>query len=150
VPTYPISLPATGTANVLNRAPLAQLAEQRTLNPRVRGSSPWRRTLPDLAFRPFGRGAGLVFGLVWEHIGNTGSRGARDERRGGFGCFAFGVLKERGVGVRGDRDLRVPEQVLHSLQILGRPVGQRRGAVSEVVQAHRRHARLPYEVFEAA
>ena len=26
------------------RAPLAQLAEQRTLNPRVRGSSPWRRT----------------------------------------------------------------------------------------------------------
>src|SRR3954471_24718340 len=26
-------------------APLAQLAEQRTLNPRVRGSSPWRRTL---------------------------------------------------------------------------------------------------------
>ena len=27
------------------RAPLAQLAEQRTLNPRVRGSSPWRRTV---------------------------------------------------------------------------------------------------------
>jgi hypothetical protein len=26
-------------------APLAQLAEQRTLNPRVQGSSPWRRTL---------------------------------------------------------------------------------------------------------
>ncbi len=30
-------------------APLAQLAEQRTLNPRVRGSSPWRRTRSDLA-----------------------------------------------------------------------------------------------------
>ena len=29
-------------------APLAQLAEQRTLNPRVRGSSPWRRTPSDL------------------------------------------------------------------------------------------------------
>ena len=29
-------------------APLAQLAEQRTLNPRVRGSSPWRRTRSDL------------------------------------------------------------------------------------------------------
>ena len=27
-----------------SQAPLAQLAEQRTLNPRVRGSSPWRRT----------------------------------------------------------------------------------------------------------
>src|SRR5580704_17093024 len=31
-------------------APLAQLAEQRTLNPRVRGSSPWRRTRSDLGF----------------------------------------------------------------------------------------------------
>jgi hypothetical protein len=31
-------------------APLAQLAEQRTLNPRVRGSSPWRRTRNDLGF----------------------------------------------------------------------------------------------------
>src|SRR4029453_9511608 len=29
------------------RAPLAQLAEQRTLNPRVRGSSPWRGTTPE-------------------------------------------------------------------------------------------------------
>ena len=35
--------------SVLN-APLAQLAEQRTLNPRVRGSSPWRRTRTDLGF----------------------------------------------------------------------------------------------------
>ena len=34
-------------------APLAQLAEQRTLNPRVRGSSPWRRTRTDLGFLPF-------------------------------------------------------------------------------------------------
>src|SRR5256884_8579571 len=36
-------------------APLAQLAEQRTLNPRVRGSSPWRRTRDqgsDLAILP--------------------------------------------------------------------------------------------------
>src|SRR5215472_3233025 len=34
-------------------APLAQLAEQRTLNPRVRGSSPWRRTRAELVFLPF-------------------------------------------------------------------------------------------------
>ena len=33
-----------------SHAPLAQLAEQRTLNPRVRGSSPWRRTRTDLGF----------------------------------------------------------------------------------------------------
>ena len=31
------------------QAPLAQLAEQQTLNLRVRGSSPWRRTHPGLA-----------------------------------------------------------------------------------------------------
>jgi hypothetical protein len=32
------------------QAPLAQLAEQQTLNLRVRGSSPWRRTGTDLGF----------------------------------------------------------------------------------------------------
>ena len=32
------------------KAPLAQLAEQQTLNLRVRGSSPWRRTSDDLGF----------------------------------------------------------------------------------------------------
>src|SRR5215469_18977313 len=36
--------------SVLN-APLAQLAEQRTLNPRVRGSSPWRRTCKNSVHR---------------------------------------------------------------------------------------------------
>ncbi len=35
------------------RAPLAQLAEQQTLNLRVRGSSPWRRTHSDLGLYPF-------------------------------------------------------------------------------------------------
>src|SRR5262245_8477311 len=44
----PVGMGGLGRAIVLrvvSRAPLAQLAEQRTLNPRVRGSSPWRRTL---------------------------------------------------------------------------------------------------------
>ena len=44
-----------------SHAPLAQLAEQRTLNPRVRGSSPWRRTRPDLlkrvTWRPLSSGS---------------------------------------------------------------------------------------------
>src|SRR6266851_572937 len=51
-------------------APLAQLAEQRTLNPRVRGSSPWRRTRPDLVLYP-GRlswpvPGGTRVGPVWD------------------------------------------------------------------------------------
>ena len=36
-----------------HHAPLAQLAEQQTLNLRVRGSSPWRRTHSDLGLYPF-------------------------------------------------------------------------------------------------
>jgi hypothetical protein len=86
---------------VADRAPLAQLAEQRTLNPRVRGSSPWRRTIGRL--RPChrsgphrrrrltepssrcldhevksagpARGAGL-FGRFWYSITGTHSRPA--------------------------------------------------------------------------
>src|SRR6202034_1277839 len=42
--------PILGNIWSVASAPLAQLAEQRTLNPRVRGSSPWRRTRPDLGF----------------------------------------------------------------------------------------------------
>src|SRR6202012_4952847 len=45
-----------------HQAPLAQLAEQQTLNLRVRGSSPWRRTMMAwstslrVIFVPFGPG----------------------------------------------------------------------------------------------
>jgi hypothetical protein len=42
--------PIAATITGVLLAPLAQLAEQRTLNPRVRGSSPWRRTRSDLGF----------------------------------------------------------------------------------------------------
>ena len=39
------SLPGPDTVSITAfQAPLAQLAEQQTLNLRVRGSSPWRRT----------------------------------------------------------------------------------------------------------
>src|SRR5262245_65997605 len=53
---------------VVSRAPLAQLAEQRTLNPRVRGSSPWRRTIDqgsDLVFRA---GSEPFSCLVWTDV----------------------------------------------------------------------------------
>ena len=57
--------------SVLN-APLAQLAEQRTLNPRVRGSSPWRRTRSGLGLYPF-RAAPR-----WPFLGYVGSMCARE------------------------------------------------------------------------
>src|SRR5205814_3647474 len=51
-------------------APLAQLAEQRTLNPRVRGSSPWRRTRDqgsDLVVLP---GSEPFSHPQWTHVGS--------------------------------------------------------------------------------
>ncbi len=51
-----------------HHAPLAQLAEQRTLNPRVRGSSPWRRTrkhVPDLRVLEVRGRAVVVPGPCW-------------------------------------------------------------------------------------
>src|SRR5258707_14465663 len=67
-------------------APLAQLAEQRTLNPRVRGSSPWRRTRPDLVFlpspapseRPLGAGGCSMAA----RLHGSCTRGAGDKRCG--------------------------------------------------------------------
>ncbi len=43
----------------MKNAPLAQLVEQRTLNPRVQGSSPWRRTEALFLKSIFGDGAFL-------------------------------------------------------------------------------------------
>ena len=56
--------------SVLN-APLAQLAEQRTLNPRVRGSSPWRRTRSDLGLRSL---QVFLFGPFHAHGSSTFAR----------------------------------------------------------------------------
>src|SRR5271169_3042366 len=79
-------------------APLAQLAEQRTLNPRVRGSSPWRRTGTDLGLYPFPaatlilRGAGLrpSWGhcdqLLFEYAGGMSGPGS------GAGRFPAGLV----------------------------------------------------------
>ena len=51
VVSNPIRMPRRSLlTSACSQAPLAQLAEQRTLNPRVRGSSPWRRTRSDLGF----------------------------------------------------------------------------------------------------
>jgi hypothetical protein len=51
--------PLDAASITASQAPLAQLAEQRTLNPRVRGSSPWRRTRNPL-LRP-------AISMVWAH-----------------------------------------------------------------------------------
>jgi hypothetical protein len=102
--------------SVLN-APLAQLAEQRTLNPRVRGSSPWRRTRKSpgqshsrrwlwcARDRPgsnasSNRGHSLVL-VVPQGAGHPIGRLPRDLRR------------DMARGVHRERDLAVPEGLYH-------------------------------------
>jgi hypothetical protein len=74
--------------SVLN-APLAQLAEQRTLNPRVRGSSPWRRTRTDLVL--------YLFRAVprWPFPGHVCSICAREFGPGRRGLVTFGRARGR-------------------------------------------------------
>ena len=72
--------------SVLN-APLAQLAEQRTLNPRVRGSSPWRRTRTGLALYPFWVAPRYPF------PDHAGSMFAREFGPGRPGLVAFGSCR---------------------------------------------------------
>ena len=60
-------------------APLAQLAEQRTLNPRVRGSSPWRRTRTDLGFY---RSGSFFMCPFCPHVGSVLARESRPGRGG--------------------------------------------------------------------
>jgi hypothetical protein len=58
----------------VNRTP-----EQRTLNPRVRGSSPWRRTRTDLGFC---RSRSFLMCPVCPHVGSMFARGSRPGRGG--------------------------------------------------------------------
>ena len=58
--------------------------EQRTLNPRVRGSSPWRRTRSDLVLYPF-RAAPR-----WPFPGHVGSMCAREFSPSRPGLVTFG------------------------------------------------------------
>src|ERR1700689_1980350 len=61
------------------QAPLAQLAEQRTLNPRVRGSSPWRRTRADLGVYHF---RAIFICPICPYVRSTFARESRSGRGG--------------------------------------------------------------------
>ena len=101
-------------------APLAQLAEQLTLNQRVRGSSPWRRTYPALprgcSHPPF-RVSGELSG-PWSFAG-AGGRGERPMTQAGgstsesvcgssslsaYGCFLVVGVRSRVSESRGRID----------------------------------------------
>jgi hypothetical protein len=126
--------------SVLN-APLAQLAEQRTLNPRVRGSSPWRRTRKSpgqshsrrwlwcARDRPgsnasSNRGHSLVL-VVPQGAGHPIGRLPQDLRR------------DVAIGVHRERDLAVPEDLRH---LAGRNVLSQQQAgrrVTEIMEPDR-------------
>ena len=76
-----------------SNAPLAQLAEQRTLNPRVRGSSPWRRTRSDLGFYHLRAYVMILCGAglrpSWGHYGSPSFECAGGMRGLGRGAGRF-------------------------------------------------------------
>ena len=122
-PSSPVRAPGGDPVTITeSQAPLAQLAEQRTLNPRVRGSSPWRRTRSDLVClpspasseRPFGAGGCSMAARLHRSCTRTalssglesaapairsGVRGDRTTRAGSTGASAqVGVLGRRTLG----------------------------------------------------
>src|SRR5215472_8003 len=84
--------PARGCYHRCSLAPLAQLAEQRTLNPRVRGSSPWRRTplWPALIHDP-GVSVDLAWGQTEAIVGPPTDRPPTDVVTGLRGTFRIGL-----------------------------------------------------------
>ncbi len=106
-------------------APLAQLAEQRTLNPRVRGSSPWRRTRPDLGFsRPGSSFFDLAWGRAEAIMGPQAVRNA---------CATGRALPRRSIPAYERDDNRRPARARRSgwsVRLASSCLGQRRVALS--------------------
>ena len=74
---------------------LAQLAEQRTFNPRVQGSIPWRPTTLELGFYLSGQGPSVVSKIMWDQCG-TGAAGAGQDgppRRGTTAAVASAAAR---------------------------------------------------------
>ncbi len=98
-----------------------------TLNPRVRGSSPWRRTPSDLGSLPCWRESRVVSGARWVRDGCgadvVGARSARHEGDCGFRGGACDLRQDTRVGVGRDRDARVAEHLRDDLEV--GPSGER-------------------------
>jgi hypothetical protein len=63
--------------------------------------------------------------------------GGEDESGGGVGAAALNGREHAGVGICGDHDAGVPEQILNGLQIRAGLMRQGGGAVPKVVQPDR-------------
>jgi hypothetical protein len=101
------------------------IAEQWTLNPRVRGSSPWRRTRPDLGFLPNGSYP-LQFALQLLRI---------RPKRPSDSVGGFGGQRVSGIGLEAGRgDLCVPEYALDHVHVGMLLAEQSSGRVAGVVE----------------
>ncbi len=112
-------------------------ARHPTLNPRVRGSSPWRRTPSELGFLPHGRKPSVVPGARWGRDGDT-TVGRRHPRHQPGGCFRgcaghFG--QHTGVRVGGDPDGGVPKHLRDDLEVGAAGESQRRSSVAKIMKA---------------
>jgi hypothetical protein len=130
-------------------APLAQLAEQQTLNLRVRGSSPWRRTHSDLGFyrsRSFfvcpvcplvgsmlarvswPGAAGLATGFPWwlrsvRHAGSSSPIGTAPAKQD---AVSRGFVPARMTAAAVPRQLVLPGRSACAVESAGEPPARRR------------------------
>jgi hypothetical protein len=121
-----------------------------------RGSLLWRPALtlgtdPDIAAAPV---AGCGWGrfrlaLVWI-LSRVRRTAASTSSAVGVGAAALDQGKHAGVGVGGDDDAGVAEQVLQGLEVRACLVRERGGAVAEIVEPDRRDVDLPGQEPESA
>ena len=119
--------------------PLAQLAEQRTFNPLRRFARCARNLgLSGVYLLVLGGGPSAVDRCV-RHRAQFGllccAPCAGDDACGGFGGFPGEFGQDVRVGVRGDGDGGMTEQVLDDLEVGAGGEGQGGGAVAQVVQS---------------
>src|SRR5450755_238008 len=124
-------------------APLAQLAEQQTLNLRVRGSSPWRRTYSDLALYPFRAPSCRP---ILAHVCSTfarqsgPSRTARPTRP--VNPLPMAIQRVTLTGLRSSRvRARAPWYTRGPSEVNGRSIGSRHPDTAQVSFAHGRRVR---------
>ena len=119
-------------------------SQPRSENQRVRGSSPWRRTIWPALFL-----LGKCIRIWCDDLVMTSvPTGSGYERRRGLRCCCRDRRIHACVRVAGKRDRRMTEGLLHDLEIDAGGEHQRRRTVAQIVQPHRGQISHPHQLME--
>lgn len=109
----------------------------------------WGRSTCFRFRRSGGAGFGTAVGPVLAGAGFDllpgAACGVEHQLGGSVGATTLDLRQDAGVGVGGDHDAGVPEEILQGLQVGSGFVGEGRGAVAQVVQPHRGQPGPAYE-----